>query len=259
MRTILKWAAVLAIAAMPVAATAFSARALPVQVDPDIVAAGKQLKAKLDSAARDTAPTLRNADAPLVRRAFSEKALRALPATPAIGDACVSIGEAIVAYVDYATRTAEGETDPAKAHDAIILAIQDELTLGTVAANICTKLGFVAVVQVVEGMSASDRTRVTGPLTQMRQGASMTFRGTLDSSADPAMRPANRGMMLTALVEAAVSAAPSLLPADRAPLRERALELARGATPEARKQLDAIAQGFATTACDVLCKAAGGS
>ena len=103
---------------------------------PQIVA-GQALKKKLGELPKGSkAPMLTGADGPTIRAAFDAAATRKLPLDAGLaGATCVSIGEAIVAYVDFANRMVAGAPDAQKASDALLDTVQEELTMGAVAAK----------------------------------------------------------------------------------------------------------------------------
>jgi hypothetical protein len=222
-----------------------------------LIAAGDKVRAKLATAPRGGAPSLTNGDAALVRAVFDAPAVRAMPLTLEIGDACVAIGTTIVAYTEYSTRTTAGDANPVAASDALLMTLQDEMALGAVSANVCVQRGFRAVAVTLAGMPVERRAGTLGALKQMRDGAVQTIEGTLNSAGQAGLKPANRSMMLASTVEDAVELAASFPAGERKQFRDKLLTHVAGATPETRGQLTALGNAFATTRCNILCETAG--
>lgn len=241
-------AAVMALA-MPVAAAAQGA--------PALISAGDQVRAKLTTAARGKAPSLRNGDAALVRKVFDAPAVRAMPLALDIGDVCIAIGSTIVAYTEYAARVTAVDANPVAAGDALLMTLQDEMALGAVAANVCVQRGFRAVAIAVAGMPAEQRPGARDGLKQMREGAVQTIEGTLASASQAGVKPANRSTMLAAALEDATELAASFPASERQRARDKFLTYVPKATRATRGQVTALANAFATTKCNILCQTAG--
>jgi hypothetical protein len=240
------------IAALALAAPSFAAA-------PDgaaLIAAGEKLKAQLDAGAKgSTPPMLTNAGGALVRTAFDADTVRALPLDDVtlVGNACVAIGNAVVAYAGYLGRA----TDSPAAADALGLKVQDELTLGTIAANLCAQRSLLAVEVLLKSLPANQRTGVAGPLKQMRDGARQMITGTLDTALSTGLKPANAAKMLAAALEDAANVAASFPAAERAALRTQILGFVPRAPAASRKDVELLARVFAASDCNLLCQIAG--
>ncbi|WP_066798235.1 hypothetical protein [Sphingomonas soli] len=222
----------------------------------EMIAAGEQLKAKLETAARGAQPRLDNEDAALVRRAFDANALRAMPLSLEIGNICVSIGGALLAYAEFAGRVANGESG-SRTPDALILAMQNEISLGTIAANVCVQRGYRAVTETLTGLTPAQRAGTVSALAQMREGGVQTIEGTVDTAATVGMSPANRSAMLASILEDLPTIAASFPAAERAALRQKVLAYSTRFTADERKQIDAITRALTSNACNILCETAG--
>lgn len=217
----------------------------------NLIDAGKTLATRLGAATGfANAPMLSNADAALVRAAFDADAVRKMPLDlDTVSNSCIAIGTAIVAYTQFATRTGNAE--------AAMIRLQDEVSMGAVAGNLCVQRGFRAVAPVVESMPEASRAGVQGPLKQMRDGAEQTIMGTLQAATDTGIRAKNRTAMLAAILEDAPAVAASFPAGERARMRQQILGKQAQIPVADRKTVTAIADAFATPACNALCKTAG--
>lgn len=225
------------------------------QATSPLIDSGKTLQANLATNPKDP-PMLTNAGAPAVRRAFDAQAVRTLPVSDMalVSNSCISIGQTIVAYVNWATRTTANAPDPNAAAETAMLRIHEEMAMGAVAANLCVKRGFLAVAPVVEGMAAAERAGTATPLSQMRTGTVQTIEGTLNSVVLPSTTPANRIKMLDSVLEGLPLLAASFPADERAKLRLSVLSIAARAPKATKAKFNQIAAGFAATACNTLCK-----
>jgi hypothetical protein len=216
----------------------------------NLIDAGQALATRVGAATGfANVPMLTNADAALVRAAFDADAVRKTPLDlDTISNSCIAVGTAIVAYTAFAARTGDAET--------ALLRLQDEVTLGAVAGNLCAQRGFHAVSAVVDAMPEAARGRVQGPLKQMRDGAEQTIMGTLQAATAKPLRAKNRTAMLAAILEDAPMVAASFPAAERARVRQLILGTQAGMPVADRKTVAAIAAAFAAPACNVLCKVA---
>lgn len=219
-----------------------------------LIEAGNALQAQLKTAAKDP-PMLTNAGAPLVRTAFNADAIRTLPVSDValVSNSCIAIGQTILAYVDFATRTSANAPDPNVASEAAMLRIQEEMTLGAIAANLCVKRGFQSVLPVVEGMDSTTRAGAATALGQMRAGTVQTIDGTLNTVVLAPTRPANRIRLLDSVLEGLPALAASFPSDERAKLRESVLKLAATAPQATKAKFSQIAAGLAATQCNTLC------
>jgi hypothetical protein len=236
----LLWA--LALAALPTAAHSQT----------DIATAGQTLRTRLGAATSlANAPLLSNADAALVRTVFDPAAVRRMPLDlPTVSATCIAIGEGITAYAEFANRLGGSEA---------MIKLQDEVSLGAAAGNLCVQRSFHAVSDAASAMPAASRSGIAPALQQMRTGAEQTIIGTLNASLDPAVNATNRAAMLAAILEDAPVVAASFPAAERQKLYQQIVALQPRALPADRKAFAAIAAAFAAPACNLLCGIAGGN
>lgn len=243
------------IAAFAATAALLVPAAAMAQASPQITA-GQALKKKLDEAPLGSkAPVLSGPDGATIRAAFDAEATRKLPLEPAVtGGTCVAIGEAIVAYVDFATRMTKDQPDPQKASDALLDTVQGELSLGAVAANICVQRGFRAVIKTVDGFPAEQRAGTASPLKQMRTGAEQTLMGTINTIALTQTTPANRLKLAASMLEDPAALADSFPADERAAFRKQITDKLPSIDAAVRPQVSKLADAFGKTACNSLCK-----
>lgn len=256
MHGILRRAAIALSCALAIPALAVPAAAQTAGHSPaDLVAAGEQLRQRVTAAATAAdAPLLTNAGAPLVRAAFDPAVIRAMPADAAtVSKACIAIGQAFIAYNLLAQRAT---TNPADA-EALMLKLQDEVSMGIVAGNLCLQRLFHATAITVSDVAEPQRAVFAPNLKKMRDGAAKAITSTLDIVQVPGVSPANRSAMLASVLEDAAVVAASFPADERAQLRQHAIALEPGASDADRAALAAIARAFAAPECNLLCTVAG--
>lgn len=214
-----------------------------------MITAGVAMKTKLAQAPKGGAPSLSNADAPLVRSAFDVGILRAIPVTPAIREVCGAITGALSGYYGHA-RAVTDQSDAAVA--AMRLSYQDEIALGLTAMNICTQRLFIAAAASVRTMSAQDRGQMVFALNNMRQIAVASIEGGLAFIANPAVKLANRKMILDALIEDPIVSASSSY-GQRQDMLAKLPGYRAQSAPELHAGFDRLAAIWADKACNVLC------
>jgi hypothetical protein len=228
--------------------------------DPDaLIAATDALTVRLNGlGAKDSPPMLTNDGADLVRTAYDENVLRAFPLDlDRVSRACIGVGSSIVAYVDFANRSASGARDPAAAADATLGQLQNELTAGAVAANLCVQKGFRAVAGFVAGLKPEQRVKLGDALAQMRGGATQTISSSIATAAAPNISLANRSKLLAVVIEDLRFTAASFPAAERRSLREQIVAGTPGLPPPLAKQARDIAGVLAGSECNLLCELGG--
>jgi hypothetical protein len=245
----------LAFALALAAGLAFPAAALRAQESEAMIAAAGQLKQRLDAASSAAAiPRLTNGDAALIRTAFDARAIRAIPADVEVASrACLAIGQAITGYVQAVQRISAGAPNPGAATETAMLEIQDETSLAVAAANLCLQRSFRIAADAIQGFSAERRASAVWPLRLMRDGAVLVINGSLSTVSMAGLRPPNRALVLSAMVEDPAGVAAAFPPAEREQLRARIVDAASRAAREDRPQVDRLAAAFADRECNLLC------
>lgn len=252
---------VLAVAATPATAAA-QAPVMPpviqVQTPPanDVIEAARQLQQRLGSATAANPPLLTNAGAPLIRKAFDRDAVRAMPLDlQTLGQTCGAIGEALIGYMQFAGRATGGKDREAANRRA--LEMQDEVSLGLAAGNICVQRSFRAAEALVSSSAAVDPDRAREGLRQMRQGAAQAITGSIGTVVSPGVSAKNRDLVLSAILEDAPTVAASFPQAERNALRTLVLASVPKATGPDRVKLQAIARAYGAAACNAVCRFGG--
>lgn len=190
-----------------------------------------------------------------MRTAYDENVLRAMPLDlNQVSRSCIGIGNSIVAYVNYANRSAKGAPDPTAASEAKLAQLQNELTAGSIAANLCVQKGFRAVAGFATTLTPEQRVNVRDALAQMRAGGAQTISSSVASAASPSISLANRARLLAAVIEDLRFTAASYTPADRSSLRKQVLAITPQLPPTLAKQARDIAAVLAGTDCNLLCQ-----
>jgi hypothetical protein len=224
----------------------------------DLVEAAVQLQERLASARADSAPMLTNAGAPLVRKAFDRDALRAMPLDlRALGGTCSAIGKTLIAYMQFAQRTTGGKDANPAAANRQALRMQDEVSLGLAAGNICVQRSFRAAEALINSSEPTRPDAAKEGLKQMRQGAAMAIRGSLDSVTSTGLSPRNRDIVLSAILEDAPAVAASFPQSERNALRAVVLARVPKVTGTDRVKMQAIAKAYGSAACNAVCRLGG--
>jgi len=223
-----------------------------------LIRSAQTLITRLDATgAKGTPPTFSNGDAALVRTAYNADVVRAMPLDlDKVSRACIAVGNSIVAYVNFADRSATGAADRAAASEAKLSELQNEIIAGSIAANLCVQKGFRAVAGAVAAMTPAQRANLGEPLAQMRDGAALTIASSLGSATAPNISLANRTKLLAAVLEDLRFSADSFTPADRRSLRDKVVAVIPDLPPSLAKQARDIAAVLAGTGCNLLCQAA---
>ena len=258
-RHLRKFVIAVAAAATPAVAGAQAATPPPiVMVEPanDMIAAAIQLQNRLATASANSAPLLTNAGAAMVRNAFDREALRAMPLDlRMISGTCGAIGKTLVAYMEFANRITNKDREAA---NRVALKMQAEISLGLAAGNVCVQRSFRAAEALMHSMPPPNRPeQAREGLKQMRHGAAQAIQGSLDAVLSSGNSPKNRDMVISAVLEDAPALAASFPQAERDALRAMVLNRVDRATGTDRTKLQAIAQAYGASACNVVCRFAG--
>ena len=246
----------LGIAATPAAASAQPTVAPPViaQAPPtnDMVRAAERLRERLAVASASDAPTLTSADGALVRRAFDRDALRAMPLDlRVLAPTCGAIGRTLIAYMQFANRVTGNDREAANRQ---ALKLQDEVSLGLAAGNVCVQRSFRAADALARSSDAARPEQARQGLKDMRHGAAQAIRGSLDAVISTGMSARNRDLVLSAILEDAPTVAASFPQPERNDLRTMVLARVPRVTGADRIKLQAIAKAYGGSACNALCK-----
>lgn len=207
--------------------------------------AGDALAAKVIAATEQgvDVPRLRDpANAVLIRTAFSREGMRAMPAElQTVLPMCRSLQQAFSSMVKWSAGPR-------------FLGYQDELTLGMAGGDLCIKRMFRAADAFFTILPTAERTSVRRDgFKQMQDGAQGMIVSLLGGLSDQSVAPANRALLLSALLEDADGIAVALTPAQRAEVRAKILATAQKVDAGSREQLMKLAQVYARTGCGALC------
>ena len=250
---------VLAIAAPTAAADAQAPVAPPVVVQSPpanaMVQAAERLRERLAVASASEAPTLASADSALVRRAFDRGAVRAMPLDlRVLAPTCGAIGRTLIAYMQFASRVSGNDREAANRQ---ALKLQDEVSLGLAAGNVCVQRSFRAADALARSSDAARPEQARQGLKDMRHGAAQAIRGSLDAVISTGMSAKNRDLVLSSILEDAATVAASFPQSERNALRTMVLARVPRVTGADRVKLQAIAKAYGGSACNALCKFAG--
>jgi hypothetical protein len=133
--------------------------------------------------------------------------------------------------------------------------LQNELTAGSIAANLCVQKGFRAVSAFVATLTPAQRANLREPMGQMRDGAAMTISSSIGTAAMPSISLENRAKILAAVFEDLRFTAASFTPADKRKLSDQVITAARDLPPSLVERSRDIISVLQASDCNLLCQA----